>query len=118
VTEGRDFAEDVMFIEAPLPPPQWPRWLKLKPRTWGVVARSWWWLFDHHEGQETRAQAEARAEEAARQLIDLASTGHDVLVIAHGFFNHLVGRALRRHGWRCVKDQGFGYWTTRRFEKA
>ena len=118
LTEGRAFAQDPMFIEAPLPPPQWPRWLKLKPRTWGVIARGWWWFFNHHEGQETRALAEERAREAAAILIELASSGHDVLVIAHGFFNGMVGLALRREGWRCVKDGGFIYWAARRFEKV
>jgi len=113
---GRAFAEDPLFIEAPLPPPHWPGWLKLSPRLWGVISRFWWWVFDHHETQETRAQAEARAEEAARLLIDLAASGQDVLVVAHGFFNTMVGVALRRLGWRCVADGGYRYWAARRFE--
>jgi len=113
---GRDFAEDPLFIEAPLPPPHWPGWLKLSPRVWGFVSRFWWWMFDHHDQQETRREAEARAAEAARQLSELAAGGHDVLVVAHGFFNAMVGRALRRHGWRCVEDGGYSYWSVRRFE--
>jgi broad specificity phosphatase PhoE len=113
---GRDFVEDPLFIEAPLPPPHWPRWLKLSPRLWGVVSRFWWWMFNHHDEQETRQAAEARADEAARQLIELAAGGQDVLVVAHGFFNTMVGLALRRRGWRCVEDQGFRYWAARRFE--
>lgn len=115
---GRAFAEDPLFIEAPLPPPHWPDWFKLSPRLWGFVARVWWWFFDHHDGQETRAEAQLRAEEAARQLIDLASTGQDVLVVAHGFFNGMVGESLKRLGWRCTVDQGFRYWSARRFEVA
>ena len=118
ISGSRTFSEDVMFIEAPLPPPQWPRWIKLNPRVWGVIARSWWWWFNHSEGQETRAQAEARAAQAASQLIDLASTGHDVLVVAHGVFNLMLGRALKARGWRCTADGGFGYWSARRFEKG
>lgn len=113
---GRAFAEDPIFIEAPLPPPHWPGWLKLSPRIWGVVSRFWWWMFNHHDSQESRAQAEARAEEAARQLAQLASSGQDVLVVAHGFFNTMVGRALGRQGWRCTVDGGFRYWASRRFE--
>jgi broad specificity phosphatase PhoE len=113
---GRAFAEDPLFIEAPLPPPHWPRWLKLSPRIWGFVARLCWWFFDHHDHQETRAQAEARADEAARQLVALASGGQDVLVVAHGFFNAMIGQALARLGWRCVRDGGFRYWSARRFE--
>ena len=113
---GRAFAEDALFIEAPLPPPHWPRWVKLSPRIWGFVARLWWWLFDHHDHQETRAEAEARADEAARQLVALAAGGQDVLVVAHGFFNAMIGQALGRLGWRCVADGGFRYWAARRFE--
>jgi broad specificity phosphatase PhoE len=113
---GRAFAEDPLFIEAPLPPPHWPPWLKLSPRVWGVVSRFWWWVFDHHDHQETRREAEARADEAARQLIELAAGGQDVLVVAHGFFNGMVGLSLRRLGWRCVQDGGFRYWAARRFE--
>jgi broad specificity phosphatase PhoE len=115
VTAGEAFETDAALIEAPLPPPNWPGWLKLAPWTWGVVARSWWWFFDHHAGQETRAQAEARAEAAADRLIDLAGQGRDVMVIAHGFFNFMIGRALRRRGWRQTKGQAYRYWSSRRF---
>jgi broad specificity phosphatase PhoE len=113
---GRGFTEDPLFVEAPLPPPSWPRWLKLSPRLWGAVARFWWWVFDHHEGHETRDQARRRAEAAAGRLVELAAGGQDVLVVAHGFFNGMVGLALRRRGWRCVDDGGFRYWAARRFE--
>ncbi|MGH6957362.1 MAG: histidine phosphatase family protein [Caulobacteraceae bacterium] len=113
---ARAFAEDALFVEAPLPPPHWPSWLKLSPRLWGGISRFWWWVFDHHDSQETRRQAQARADEAAGQLIDLAAGGQDVLLVAHGFFNAMVGLALRRKGWRCVEDGGFGYWAARRFE--
>ena len=116
LTGGRAFAEDPLFIEAPLPPPPWPRWLKLSPRIWGVVARACWWFFNHNDGQESRVEAQARADEAARLLVEMASTGQDVLVVAHGFFNGMVGEALKRLGWRCVRDQGFRYWSARRFE--
>jgi broad specificity phosphatase PhoE len=116
IADGRAFAEDPLFIEAPLPPPHWPGWLKLSPRVWGVVSRVWWHAFDHHDQQETRHEAERRAEEAARQLAELAAGGQDVLVLAHGYFNRMVGMALRRQGWRCVDDGGFRYWAARRFE--
>jgi len=116
LSSGRAFAEDPLFVEAPLPPPHWPKWLKLSPRFWGFISRVWWWCFNHHDDQETRAEAQARADEAARLLIDLAATGQDVLVVAHGFFNSMVGFSLRRAGWRCTVDGGFSYWAARRFE--
>jgi broad specificity phosphatase PhoE len=115
VGEGRDFVSDPMFVEAPLPPPNWPRWLKLPPMAWGVIARIWWWFFNHHPGEESRAEAEDRADAVAGRLIDL-SAGGGVLVLAHGFFNTMVARALRRRGWRCTADGGWRYWSARRFE--
>ncbi|MET0744092.1 MAG: hypothetical protein ABWY78_12035, partial [Microvirga sp.] len=59
---GREVVADALFIEAPLPPPHFPSWFKLPPKYWGAVARFWWHAFNHHEGQETRVQAEARAD--------------------------------------------------------
>ena len=117
VAAGREVMADVMFIEAPLPPPPIPEWIKLSPKWWGVVSRFWWHAFDHHGGQETRAQAEARADQAAQKLIARAESGQDVLVFAHGYFNHMVGRALKADGWKLVQNQGFKYWSQRRYEK-
>jgi broad specificity phosphatase PhoE len=117
VAAGREVMSDVLFIEAPLPPPPIPDWIKLSPKWWGVVSRFWWHAFDHHGGQETRAQAEVRAEQAARKLIARAETGQDVLVFAHGYFNHMVGARLKADGWKLVHNQGFKYWSQRRYEK-
>jgi len=114
---GREVVVDALFIEAPLPSPKFPGWIKLSPKWWGVVSRFWWHVFDHHDGQETRLQAEVRAEQAAQVLIARAAEGRDVLVFAHGYFNHMVGKRLRADGWDLVHNQGFKYWSQRRYEK-
>jgi hypothetical protein len=114
---GREVLQHELLVEAPLPPPNWPAWIRLSPMLWGFIARIWWWYFDHHEGLETRAAAERRAGEAADLLIGYAERGEDVLVLAHGFFNFMIGRALRRRGWKLVSSGGYKYWSTRRFER-
>jgi broad specificity phosphatase PhoE len=118
ISGGKAFAQEAMLIEAPLPPPNWPSWIRLSPRMWGFWARFWWWFFNHHEGQENRRQAEARADQAAAMLIEMADQGEDVVVLAHGFFNFMIGRALRRRGWRLAWSEGYKYWSMRRFERA
>lgn len=118
VAGGRDFARDPMFIEAPLPPPPWPSWIKLSPKKWGFFSRFWWWFFDHHMGQESRKQAELRAEAAADALLALSRDGQDVLLVAHGFFNVMIGNALQARGLKKTLDQGFQYWCVKRFERA
>lgn len=110
----REVEIDMRFIEAPLPPPHWPRWFKLSPRHWGVVSRLWWWFFNHHDGQERRKAAQLRADEAADYLI-AAAAGGDVVLIAHGFFNFMIGLGLKRRGWSLVENQGHQYWSSRRF---
>jgi len=115
---GRTFTQDAMLIEAPLPPPNLPAWIRLSPPIWGFLARVWWWFFDHHEGQESRSEAELRAGVAADMLIGLAASGDDVVALAHGFFNFMVGRALRRRGWRLAHREGWKYWSMRRYVRV
>lgn len=114
----RVFDHHEILIEAPLPPPNFPSWVRLSPKIWGFIARVWWWYFNHHEGQENRAQAEARADQAAALLIDLAAGGDTVVVLAHGFFNHLIGRSLKKLGWKLTESEGYKYWSMRRFERG
>ncbi|HEY3697519.1 histidine phosphatase family protein [Phenylobacterium sp.] len=117
LAQGREFTREALLVEAPLPPPRLPAAIRLSPRIWGFLARWWWWFFNHHEGAETRRQAEARADQAAAMLAEMAASGRDVVVLAHGFFNFMIGRSLRRMGWRMTASQGFKYWSTRRFER-
>lgn len=114
---GREFVRDAIFVEAPLPAPNFPGFIRMSPKLWGFIARFWWWYFNHHAGQETRREAEARADQAASMLEALALSGEDVVVLAHGFFNFMIGRALRRRGWRLVANQGWKYWSSRTFER-
>jgi broad specificity phosphatase PhoE len=117
VGRGRAFAQEDVLVEAPLPPPRWPSWIRLSPRIWGFLARFHWWFFNHHQGEESRREAEARADRAALELEAIAATGQSVVVLAHGFFNVLIDRALRRRGWRRISREGYKYWSTRRFER-
>ncbi|WP_421785927.1 histidine phosphatase family protein [Hyphobacterium sp.] len=108
----RKLVIDADFVEAPLPPPQ----LRgtLKPGTWGVYARVFWWM-GYARGMETRREAELRAERAADKLVIAAQRG-PVVLCAHGWFNRMLRPALRRRGWKCVKDGGDTYWSSRTYK--
>ena len=118
VVAGRAFATDPTFIEAPLPPPPWPLWLRMSPKRLGFFARFWWWFFNNHGGQETRAEAEVRAGKAADLLVELADGGQDVLVVAHGFFNWVIAAARKKRGLAKLVDEGHGYWSLKRFRRT
>lgn len=114
IVQGKHFVRDSMFVEAPLPPPHWPEFIQLPPKTWGVIARAYWW-FGGHQGQESRPEAERRARAAAQRLIGEAIEGRNVVLLAHGYFNHMVGRELKKLGWRLASGRGYKYWSTRKY---
>jgi broad specificity phosphatase PhoE len=118
VVGDKPFDRYELLIEAPLPPPRFPGWVRLSPKIWGFVARVWWWYLNFHDGQESRAEAEARADQAAELLIGFAANGQTVVVMAHGFFNHLIGRSLLRQGWKLADSEGYKYWSMRRFKRG
>ncbi len=114
----RPFERLPMLVEAPLPPPQLPTWIKLSPKSWGwgTVSRIWWWYTDKHDGGETRREAQARAKDAADFLVAKAREGGDILVLAHGYFNLMISLELKKMGYIKTVEQGFQYWGCRRYE--
>jgi broad specificity phosphatase PhoE len=120
VCAGKPFEVSDLFVEAPLPPPSLPGFIKMSPTSaqWGAISRFFWSVFNHHQGEESHAQAKIRAKAAARFLIDKALGGGDVLVLAHGYFNWMISLELKKQGFVKRLEQGFKYWGCRRYEMA
>ncbi|WP_425409756.1 histidine phosphatase family protein [Hyphococcus sp.] len=115
---GRDVPADPMFVEAPLPPPPVPDFLKLRPGQWGVISRIMWILGYAPEGVENQSQTWDRVEKIAGRLEAHARDG-DVLLCAHGYLNWMIDRRLRRNGWgRTERNGGNHYWSWRIYEPA
>jgi len=118
VAPGRSFEREPLLVEAPLPPPAWPGFIKFNPRTWGFISRFLWWFLDHCPAElENRAQAEARAAKVADRLTAAAAEG-EVMVVAHGFFNAVIGRELKKRGWRRTTAMRMLHWNSRRYERG
>ena len=65
VAGDKSVIQDAQFVEAPLPPPNLPLWLKFSPRTWGVITGSGGGSQPSRR-PETKAEAKARARRAAQ----------------------------------------------------
>ena len=115
---NREVFEDVRLIEAPLPSPPFPAVIRMSPRLWGFFARFWWYWFNHHKGQETKKEAFARAKAAAADISAEADKGKTLQVIAHGFFNAVLGVELVRLGLRKTCGRGWKYWSARRYKRG
>lgn len=87
-----------LFMEAQLKSPKLPL-VRMKPPAWAVIARLAWHA-GHHGGIEDFRDAKERADKAVDMLSDTARADGIAVLVAHGYFNAIVGRTLRKRGWR------------------
>ena len=100
------------LVEAALPsPPLGP--LKLRPKSWGTVARIVWFV-GYSDGMESHREARARANDMADLLADRAADGQIVYVQGHGWFNRMIKGSLMARGWKCKSQNGDLHWSRRR----
>ena len=93
-----DLVIDPLFAEAPLASPKIPL-LKMTVQKWAVVSRVLWHA-GFHPGIENYARSNKRARDAANILMTRARKDGAAALVAHGYFNFLIGRELKRRGWR------------------
>jgi broad specificity phosphatase PhoE len=119
LTRGRcDVPADPIFVEAPLPPPPAPNWVKLNPTQWGVASRAAWFFGYTPKGVESHRQSWRRVNEAAERLAKHAQNG-DVLLCAHGYLNWMIDYRLRSLGWqRTQSGGGHNFWSWRVYDAA
>jgi broad specificity phosphatase PhoE len=105
---------DPLFEEAPLAVPRIPL-LKMKVPLWAVMARIMWHAGYHPEIENYR-RAKARASRAADILLSRAEDGAAVLV-AHGYFNAMIGRVLRKRGFQRTGSHRVRFWNAVVYER-
>ncbi len=87
---------DPLFAEAPLAAPPIPL-MKMRVPKWAVVSRVLWHA-GYHPGIENYRKARARARQAADVLMEKLRDGGSappaVALVAHGYFNAMIGRQI------------------------
>ncbi len=99
---------DPIFAEAPLASPRIPL-LQMTVPKWAVVARVLWHAGYHPEIENYR-KAKHRAQQATEILIARAQKDGAVALVAHGYFNAMIGRHLRERGWSQRGSHRVRYW--------
>ena len=99
---------DPLFAEAPLASPKIPL-LKMTVQKWAVVSRVLWHA-GFHPGIENYARSNKRARDAANILMTRARKEGAAALVAHGYFNFLIGRELKRRAWRQTGAHRAKYW--------
>ncbi|HEY1709261.1 MAG TPA: histidine phosphatase family protein [Rhizomicrobium sp.] len=107
---------DPLFAEAPLAAPRIPL-LRMKVPKWAVVARILWHAGYHPEIENYR-KSKHRASAAADILIARARQQGATALVAHGYFNFLIGRELRHRGFVTSGSHRVHYWNAVAYEKS
>ncbi|HEY5048486.1 MAG TPA: histidine phosphatase family protein [Rhizomicrobium sp.] len=107
---------DPLFVEAPLASPPIPL-LRMKVPKWAVVARILWHAGYHPEIENYR-RAKHRAADAADILVQRARAEGSAALVAHGYFNLIIGRELRRRGFKRTGSHRARFWNAVIYQKS
>ena len=106
---------DPLFAEAPLASPPIP-FVRLNVPSWAVISRVLW-----HMGFAPRIEdwsaARRRAARAADLLVARARESGPVALVAHGYFNWMIGRVLKQRGFVRRGSHRARYWNTVTYER-
>jgi broad specificity phosphatase PhoE len=112
----KPFVLDPLFAEAPLASPPIPL-LKMSVPGWAVVSRLLWHA-GFAPGIENVPAVRLRARKAADILIARAQAVGSVALVAHGYFNFMLGRELKRRGFARQGSHRARYWNTVIYERV
>lgn len=107
---------DPLFVEAPLASPPIPL-VRMKVPKWAIVARVLWHAGYHPEIENYR-RAKHRAVRATDILVDRAKHEGTAALVAHGYFNFLIGRELRRRGFKKSGSHRAKFWNAVTYERS
>ena len=107
---------DPLFAESPLASPRIPL-LKMKVTKWAVVSRLMWYAGFSPKIEGYR-KSKRRAKQAAEILIKRAQITGGAVLVAHGYFNYLIGIELRRRGFVQTGRHKAKYWNDVTYERG
>jgi broad specificity phosphatase PhoE len=99
---------DPLFVEAPLASPPIPL-LRMRVPKWAVVSRILWHV-GFHPRIENYRRSKNRAAQAADILMARARSDGAAALVAHGYFNLILGRELRRRAFRKTGWHRARFW--------
>ena len=107
---------DPLFAESPLASPRIPL-LKMKVTKWAVVSRLMWYAGFSPKIENYR-RSKRRAKQAAEILVARAQKDGEAALVAHGYFNYLIGIALKRRGYKQTGTHKAKFWNAVIYEHA
>lgn len=101
--------EDPVFLEPEIPHGFW-KGVRLPLAAWFMISQLLWHL-GYSRNCEPIKRARARADKAARLLINAAKAHGTVLVVGHSMMNGMIFDMLKRYGWTPAQKEYDGrFW--------
>ncbi len=107
---------DPLFVEAPLASPPVPL-LNMRVAGWAVASRILWHL-GFAPGIENYSAVRRRADLATDMLMAQACKTGCAALVAHGYFNWMIGRRLKKRGFRRTGTHLARYWNTVIYDRS
>ena len=108
IAPNAELIADPLFEEAPLASPKIPL-IRLGVAAWAVMSRILWHVGYHPEIENYR-RAKQRAKAAANILMFKAQEDGSAVLVAHGYFNAMIGRELSRRGFKKTGSHRVRFW--------
>jgi broad specificity phosphatase PhoE len=109
------FESSPLFREHELPVPPIPLF-KFSTHVWDLVGKIFW-VLGYSPLTESFKETRERARLAAEKLTDEAASAGFITLVGHGTFNVLIGRELKKLGFRANGWPKFSYWSFVDFSK-
>lgn len=107
---------DPLFAEAPLAGPRIPL-VKMTVPIWAVISRIMWHAGYHPEIENYRRARGRAARAADRLLAGAEANAGTAVLVAHGYFNAMIGRVLRQRGFVRVGAHRASFWNAVTYER-
>ena len=99
--------ENKLFNEAEIPLIRFPKFKK-KAKFWIVISRILW-MYGVSTKCESYRATKKRVNSAIEFIDSYLKTNNEIIIVGHGFINHMLKKQLIKSGWQLSLDEGHDY---------
>jgi broad specificity phosphatase PhoE len=103
-----------LFNEAEVPLIRFPKFKK-KAKFWIVISRILW-MYGLSTKCESYRATKKRVSSAIKFIDSYLKTNNEIIIVGHGFINHMLKKQLIKNGWQLSLDEGHDYLSKMIFE--
>ena len=96
-----------LFNEAEIPLIHFPKF-KMKAKIWIIISRILW-IYGIHTRCESFKLTKKRVNSIIEFIDSYLKTNNEIIIVAHGFINHMIKKQLIKNGWKLTFNEGHNY---------